>query len=225
MDQTEEKQSQGINNAIALWIQRNRKIIIFASLSLLAALVILGLVSLFGNTKNDKATAMLSSFEEAYYAWSAADDADKPTKESELKDVFAEIESSYSSTYAYQRSLFLMGDFYYYKEEWQNALTSYNNTAKLFPKSYLAPIALFNSAAAQEETTNSGEALKIYLSIAEKYPDNPLAPRSLFSAGRLSEASSADEAITMYNSLFEEYPSSSWTKLARNRIIKLQTSK
>ncbi len=225
MDNTEEKQAQGINNAIAAWIQKNRKIIIIGSLIVLAVLIILGLFSLFGNSKNDKATAMLTDFEEAYYEWSSVDEAEKEAKVTDLKTIFSNLESGYSSTYAYQRALFLMGDFYYYNEEWDDSISSFTKTAELFPKSYLAPIALFNAAAAREETGNSSDVLTLYLSIAEKYTESSLAPRALFSAGRISEGEGNEKALTMYNSLIEEYPSSSWTKLARNRIIKLQTGK
>ena len=223
MEQNENQPKKRIGLRIAAWIQKFKKILIIVSAGILAVVIIIGLVNYFGSSKNQKANALLTQFEQVYFEWSSVEDSAKEQKASDLSALFEDIEKNYKSTYAYQRALFLMGDHYYYTEEWDKCIEAYENTASLFPDSYLAPISLFNAAAAKEEKGDSDGALENYLSLSDDYHNNPLAPRSMFSAGRLKESASKDEAITQYNLLLENYPQSNWTNLARNRIIELRT--
>ncbi|MFW6251199.1 MAG: tetratricopeptide repeat protein, partial [Alkalispirochaetaceae bacterium] len=61
--------------------------------------------------------------------------------------------------------------------------------------------------------------------LVEEYADSSAqVPRALFALGRLSESADAyEEAASYYNRILDEYGESSWTTLARNRIIFLQT--
>jgi len=216
----EKNEQTTLNARIAAWLQKNRLILISSAAVLVVILLTIGIISAVQNSRAEKSIEALLSFEELYTDWQAAEEGDAAPGEA-LEEAFSEMEDKFPGTYGYQRALFLMGDYRYGEERFEEAVDSYATLAEEFPNSYLAPLALFNAAAAQEENGNSEEASALYRRISEEYGESPLAPRALFSLGRTLEAQGSGEAVTVYTSLGERFPSSSWTKLARSRIIEL----
>jgi TolA-binding protein len=216
----EKNEQTSLSGALTAWLQKNRLVLIISAAVLVAVLIIVGAVSAVNSSRAEKSLEALISFEESYSAWQAAGEEDAAAAEA-LETAFAEIEAEYAGTYGYQRALFLMGDYFYSSQDWAEAIDSYTNLAEEFPKSYLAPLALYNAAAANEEQGDTADASELYRRIAEAYAESPLAPRALFSLGRTLEGSDRTEAVTVYTNLGERFPQSSWTKLARSRIIEL----
>ena len=173
----------------------------------------------------DSDSLPLHAVEELYAQWNNATTEEREGFVEKIVTAFDEIEEEYSGTYAHQRGLFMMGDFYFTNEDWENSLDKYLALAGSYSESYLAPVALYNAAAACEELGDNERALENYRRISDEYSESALAPRSLFSVGRLEEQISADQALSAYNELIESYPQSNWTKLARSRIIELNISK
>jgi TolA-binding protein len=153
------------------------------------------------------------------------DPEEKGKKETTLvKDVEALI-GKYAGTFAAQRAYAVRANIAFENKDWDKAAETWIELARKAPKSYIAPIALMNAAAALEEKGDPAKSLEILESLTKGYSTAfPEMPRVLFSIGRLSEAKESFEtASTNYNKIIDEYPSSSWTKLARNRIIYLKT--
>ena len=102
---------------------------------------------------------------------------------------------------------------------WDEAAADYRELARRFPASYLAPIALFNAATCLEEKSDREGAVKLYTDIVTRWKETAVAPRALFALGRLAEdAGTWDEAKSRYEQLDAEWPTSSWTQLAKNRL-------
>ncbi|WP_319561609.1 tetratricopeptide repeat protein [Marispirochaeta sp.] len=209
---------------IAQWIQKRKKVLLIALAGILTILLVLGILNGISSAKSKKAIASLIEFEEIYSQWNNAATEKRRSIGEDVEQIFSEIEKDYSGTYAHQRGLFMMGDFYYKNEEWANSSEKYLALAAQYERSYLAPIALYNAAAAFEELGEIEKARENYRRISSEYPNTALAPRSIFSFGRLEEQKSEDDAVNAYNELIERYPQSNWTKLARSRIIELNIS-
>ena len=65
-------------------------------------------------------------------------------------------------------------------------------------------------------------ALKIYENIHNNYNDHFLMPHTLFSIGRINEIlENYEKAVNFYEELEENYSNSSWTTIAKNRIINM----
>ena len=65
-----------------------------------------------------------------------------------------------------------------------------------------------------------------YDTVLNVWSDDVIIPRALFSLGRLEEQKkNMTEAELIYDRLIEEYGSSSWSLIARNRIIALEVDK
>jgi outer membrane protein assembly factor BamD len=66
-----------------------------------------------------------------------------------------------------------------------------------------------NRARAAEESRNSGSALKLYTSVAKKYPNSVFAPEALYRAGRIQQQNQQYyKAFATFQQLVSRYPSS-----------------
>ena len=95
--------------------------------------------------------------------------------------------------------------------------------AARFPKSYLAPVSLFDAAICSEEKGDKDGAQKLYVQAYTSYKDSTVAPRALFDAARLDEARATwADAQKKYESDGQPLPQSFWTRLAKNRLVELK---
>ncbi len=150
-------------------------------------------------------------------------------KEKVEKEILKELDailSRYPSYYAAVRALHVKADLLFEKKEYKGAAELWETLAKKYPKSHLAPIALMRVAVCKEELGDLDGALQALKEVDARYGKTfPETPHILFSIGRIYEAkSSFTEAASFYNRLVDEYPQSSWTKLARNRLIYFKVS-
>jgi len=110
------------------------------------------------------------------------------------------------------------------KEEWHEAEEAWRNAAKAAEKSYLAPIAYFNAAAAAEEQGQLEQAIEFLEKSISSKAEFPAAPRAQFSIGRLYESlDNIPDAIIAYRLVISKWPNiSGWAELANSRITILE---
>jgi tetratricopeptide (TPR) repeat protein len=109
------------------------------------------------------------------------------------------------------------------QKNWETAEEKWLKAAEAAPKSYLAPIAVYNAAVAAEEQGRIEQAIAYY-SRAAGYGDLfPAAARAQFSVGRLEESrNNKDSAIEAYRNLLAKWPNEPvWPNLAQNRLLVL----
>lgn len=157
-------------------------------------------------------------------SWSGEQDAaKKATLEKDLADQLDRLIARYPRQYGGQRGLFLRAEMRFQTKAWDLARADYESIARLFPSSYLAAVGLFNAGVCAEEKGEPDAAQTLYMQVVEKYKDSGAAPRALFDAARLDELKGAwDEARAKYEQMETDYMASTWTKLAKNRIIALK---
>jgi tetratricopeptide (TPR) repeat protein len=211
---------EGINN----FIQKNRKgiLLCFGIIVVLLAGFIGGLA--IRDAVRNKAISRVEDFNTRYeeLRW----DINEVSKEADvsalLNDLtaFAEKTSGYAGGRAWAIIAGIRGD----KKEWPQAEQAWSSAAKAASKTYLAPVALFNAAAAAEEQGNAEDAIRLYTECLVKADNFPGAPRAQFSIGRLQESqNSSSAALEAYRALVSKWPADPiWTNLAQNRIIELQ---
>jgi tetratricopeptide (TPR) repeat protein len=133
---------------------------------------------------------------------------------------FAPKNSGYPGSRAYALIAGIHGD----KKEWPQAEQAWRDAAKKAGKTYLAPVALFNAAAAAEEQGKTAEAIALYtecLGMAELFPSSP---RAQFAVGRLEEKQgNRENALEAYRTLRTNWPNDVlWRNLAQSRIISIE---
>ncbi len=196
---------------------------------LIAVAVLLVAWFVWGAVNQRRATEAAQKAEAAqtvYASWSSETDA---TKKAGLeKQLLADLDgiiNSFPRQYGAQRALLLRADLRYELKDWARAEADYRDLAKRSPKSYLAPIALYNAAVCLEGEGKAADAKALYERIALDWKEDAIAPRALFDAGRLAEAAGDWTAAQQhYEQIDAQWPTSQWDALAKNRLIALKVA-
>lgn len=225
MAKSHEENQLNLSAKLAQFIQSYRKIIAITAGVVLIVLLVIGGMSYLQERKSAAGALAAEELQDQYVLWmNAEDDEEKSDLETSLKTIIDETVSSYKGTMAEQRAHLMAGTIAFEQKDWQQALLSFTEISKRFPKSYLAPVALMNQGAVHEEMGENREALEVYQLVADSYTGfSPEVPHALFSIGRLYEITGQNEsALEAYRKLAESFPESDWTKLGRDRIIYLE---
>ena len=219
---TEESQRRPMDVLIA-FLTRHRTTIMITVGVIVVAVVALIIVLSVQNTRTERSLAAVDELREDFDDWLAND----PGAQAEGYDLLAEnaaaIIDSYPDTYAAARARLIEAKALVELERWEEAAPIFLEVADGMSETYLAPVSLMDAAIALEHAGESDGALEIHRRIADEYGDDTAeVPRALFSIGRLNEqANRVADAADAYRQLIDDYPASSWTNLARNRIITL----
>ena len=228
MQRTDERDTKTrIADAISNLLSRHWKTIVFTFAGIVV--VIIGIFAYFQIQENraNEAAQMAEELQRDYEAWQDAEGEEQSTLEEAIQDFIDELVDRYSGTYAASRALMIRAEIDWEQEEWPAAAEIYVRVAEEYRESHVAPVALFNAATAEEAAGNPETALAHVDTLIERYGDGEPTPelaRALFTRGRLNEELQNYEiAEDAYDRLVDDHPESSWTNLARNRIIALKT--
>ncbi len=169
-------------------------------------------------------TRMAEDTQTAFDTWQSETDATKKAAlEKDLLPRLGALISRYPHQYGGQRGLLMRADLHYADKSWDDALKDYQALADHFPKSYLAPISLFDAGICAEEKGDADAALALYLRAFQGYKDSTVTPRAMFNAARLYEGKQDwASAQKTYESIDTDYGQSLWNKLAKNRLVELK---
>ena len=111
------------------------------------------------------------------------------------------------------------------REEWQQAEEAWYNAARTGFKTYLAPVAFFNAAAAAEEQGDYARAIEHLENCVSHTFAFPAAPRAQFAIGRLNEQlENYQDAIEAYRVILISWPTIDvWVNLAHSRIAAIES--
>jgi tetratricopeptide (TPR) repeat protein len=159
-------------------------------------------------------------YEELRFAITDEVNAEKAAALAAELSAFASRNSGYPGSRAYALLAGIHGD----KKEWAEAEQAWRDAAKKAGADYLAPVALFNAAAAAEEQGKIAEAIALYtecLALSESFPSSP---RAQFAVGRLEEKQgNRENALEAYRNLRTKWPNDAlWRNLAQSRIIGIE---
>lgn len=216
-----------IADALGGFLQRNRRILVVILIVIAVGIVAFFVYTQVSEARLESSTQAVENLQDDYDQWLNAEEEDSrdELRASILEDA-DEIVSAYPRYYAAARALFITASIHWEAEEYSQAVESYRRIADEHPNSHLAPVALYNASAGLEETGDSNGAMEALQQLLARYrqDDVPEIPRALFSLGRINEQESQFEtAAQHYRDLVENYGNSSWTNLARDRIIWLIT--
>jgi tetratricopeptide (TPR) repeat protein len=225
MVRSEKSEELDFTGKLADFLQHNRKRIVITGAVIIGVFVI----GAAGYAIREKITgAGIKAAEELYGQYLELGLENPDTDEEKIAEYVQSVKefAGEKSGYAAARAWTILGSVYQTRKEWPLAEEAWSRAAAIKPASYLTPVSLFNAAAAAEEQGYLARAVELLTEIDAVYQDNVpgLAPRSVFSLGRLYEKQQDTEAaVSAYRNLTENWPSSPWANLANSRIIELTT--
>jgi cytochrome c-type biogenesis protein CcmH/NrfG len=220
----EKNDEYSLSERINDFLRNNRrKIFVFLGITAVALAAFVGAVAVrdkLRETAISRVEEFTRRYEELRFNITDESNAEKAAALTEDLSAFASKSSGYSGSRAYALLAGIHGD----KKEWAEAEQAWRDAAKKAGKSYLAPVALFNAAAAAEEQGKTAEAIALYtecLALSESFPSSP---RAQFAVGRLEEKQGNKEnALEAYRTLRTKWPNDTlWRNLAQSRIIGIE---
>lgn len=206
---------------LAGFIEKNKKAFIAILIVLVCCLI--GYI-IFASVAKSNKSKNLQTLDEISY--------ELTSKSSELED--AEIEARIATALEKAAPLTKKGgivgtranmfcaELAFRQEKYEDAANYWKDAAAKAKKSYLAPISYFNLATCYENLGNVDAALENY-KLAADNNDFVMKPHAMFSYGRILETKGDyATAAAAYTELNDNFPSDSWAKLAKSRLISLK---
>ncbi len=208
----------------ALALKSHSKKFIAAAVAVVVILAAVGVNEYFGNQKNEQSVVAAEDVEEALVSYLTAAEDEKEAARETLSGLIDSAKKDYSGLYAEMKALSAEARMLADEEKWNDAAAAYTALADGFSDSFAAPVALLNAAAMKEEAGEADAAMALYSRVVDEFAEvSPDVPEALFNLGRLSEATGdSDKAREYYESIGSDYSSSSWTNLAKSRIIAIK---
>ncbi|MDR2629661.1 MAG: tetratricopeptide repeat protein [Spirochaetaceae bacterium] len=211
-----------INDTLVDFIQNNRKILFTVMLGVIVIFAVLIAAVAIQDTLQTKAIGKVEGLRERYEALRV--EINEASKEEEVRALEDELKTFASGIFSYAgaRAYSLLGNIYGDKKSWAEAQEAWTNAARKAPKTYLAPVALYNAAVAAEEQGSIEAAIALYTECMD-FSDFPAAHRAQFAIGRLEESlNNYDAAIAAYQGVINNWQNEwDWVYLAQSRIIAL----
>lgn len=207
------------------FIQKNRRLL-FAGF----IVIVVGLVgSLIGITVRERVTinafVQLDAIEQRFIALQGYIAAPADGENAEVAALLDDLDTfaARNSRFQAARAHGLRAVIFQEQERWLDAQQAWLAAANAAPRTYFAPIALWNAAAAAEDYGDMEAAIALYARIVQEHEAAfYIAARAQFSIGRLEEARGAPEAaIAAYQSLLARWPHDTHADFAQTRLIVL----
>lgn len=210
----------------ASWVANNSRIVIGASVVLVALVVALFVWRSKQQEEADHAEALLSRIMPAYQGsdWRAAIDGDMKTRiQNEPIFGMRQIAADYGSTKAGQLAKLCLGNSYYYLGKLDSALMAFDGISTDLP--LIKASAEAGRAAILADKGNKEEAAKLFMTAASVEAINPMnADYSYAAARNFEQAGKNDEAIKVYRKIVEEYQGTYFDDGAKRALIRLKAS-
>lgn len=213
-------------DALTNFLQKYRRVFGIALIVLAVGLVALFAYVQIHNARVDDSLTQVEELQTDYQDWLNAEEEQKADLESSILEDAESIIQDYSGFYAASRALHIRANVHWEEGRVDKAVQDFQRLADEYRNSYLAPLALYNAASGLEETGKPEAAANALSQLVERYADSgaPEVPRALFSLGRIAEQQqNYEQAAEHYRRLSDEYGNSSWTNLAKDRMIWLST--
>jgi TolA-binding protein len=207
---------------LGIFIQKNKTVLLTVIVASFVAIIGTGVALSVVQASGKKAASMVEALAEQYEELRAEADAGK--NEEKIASLLENLKKAGAMKgYTAARALSIAASVYADKKDWSEAEKNWLSAAAAAPESNLAPVSIYNAAAAAEERGDNKTALELYARCADQYKETfPLAPRALFAIGRINEEmkdfTAADAA---YKKIVDQWPNDGWTKLAQSRILKI----
>ncbi len=205
---------------LAVFLTQRRVLVIAALVIVVVVIVAAAVWTPVRSSMADKNARVAEEIDQLFSDWLyAGDDQQSGLEEQFLSTASAAADGK--AEYPAQRALFMRGQYYINKEMWPEASADFAALAERFPRSYLAPVALFNAASTSEEAGDPAKASEFYTRLVEGYGDSSAeVAEALFNLGRLAEeGGDKEKAREYYNRLVADYDTSDWKNIAKTRIL------
>ena len=216
--------AERVENSLNAFLNRNKKIAIIIMVVIAVCLIALAVVSGVSKSTLSKQFDLIAQLEKNYSEIQTMDSEEEgyQVKYDDLLSQLNEL-SSKNNKYPSIKAEYVLGMISFEKKDYQKAIDSFLAVHAKAEGNYLGSLSLSNAAASAEEMGNDSLALEYYTQLIDEFGFAAAeSPKALFAQGRLQEKSkNLDLAKATFQQLADQFPSSEYAKLAKNRLALL----
>ena len=217
-----------LTHNVEKFISSNSKIFF---ISLAAIVVLLGSYFYAHYLMTKKEDAAETSFGKVYLVYRNIIedknlDSDAVTKKLlDLNEKFQIVIDEHPNSIAASKSEYFIGNIYYRAKKYKMALEHFQNGSEIKTKSYSAMLCLLGVARSYEQLKEFKKAEGIYSNIIDRYEEAFIIPSVHYSLAEIYEQlGDRDSAEKEYSRIVSDYSWSSWSDLAKKKILLLKST-
>lgn len=224
---TELTASERISQKAESFFSKNYKKIIVVLAVVVVIVIVIAIATVVTNSQREERFTLVAEAEEEYYQLLGLDyeSSDFTSASDSFLSKVDSLISKGGNGYPVVKAEYLKGLYYAEIEDYQSALTSFENVAKKSGENYLGSLSTFNAAAVAENQGNVSLALEYYNKVWDDWGTNAAeSPKALFNIARIYEQQGDIElAKATYQQLIDQFGArgSEYAKLASARIVTL----
>jgi len=207
-------------------IQRSRFLFIAVGAAILVVLLALIVVTEIHSSGDRAAAIQMDQISRDGNAWNSETDATKKADlQKKLEASLDAVIAGHGASVWAQQAWDMKATIAESAKDWAEAEKDWMESAKILPGSFIAPASLQNAAVAAEELGANDRAAAHWKAFVDQYAGKaPGIAHAWFALGRLAEdAKDYTSAIADYEKIASNWPTSDWTKLAKDRILTLKS--
>lgn len=223
-DKAELTRTQQVEGKLNAFLGNNRKIVLAFCIVVILVIAIVAIASSVNNSVLNKQFDQIDQLSTTYSEIQAAD-KDAADYQQKVDDLVAQLTelASKNKKYPALKAQYLLGMQSFDEKDYQKAMDSFLSVYNNASDSYLGSLSLSNAATCAENMNNDALALEYYTKLIDQYGNDVAeSPKALFGQARLQEKSGNIElAKATFQQLADQFPSSEFAKLARNKLVLL----
>lgn len=224
--------SQKIENKLNSFIGKHAKLIVAIFVAIVVVVIAVAVALTVIQSSTEEKFDALVALEDQYSSlalMSSDDEGYQGNVDSFKASAEALIASSSLEKYPGAKAQLLLADLAFDSGDYQSAADLYRAVADAQSGTYLAELAVINEAAAYDNMGDSAKALELYNYVFDTFgTDSAYAPKALFNAGRLYEATgetdlakAAFEQLTGLYLVTDNGMASEYARLAQAHLISI----
>jgi len=226
MDTAKHEEPKSLSHKISALLRKGRVPLLVLAGITFAAVAAIAVVTAVGDSTKQAAALGMSGLTNDAQAWSKETDTIKKADlEKALVPALDALAAKWPKSVQAQQALAIKAEIAESKKDWAEVEKIWLDAATRLPGSFIAPVALQNAARAAEEQGADDRAKVHYMTFVDKYSgDSSGIAHAWFALGRIAEGTKDwPSALAAYDKIAANWPSSDWTKLAKDRIISMKS--
>lgn len=217
---TENVEKKTVNSKLNGFLEKNRKIFTFLLVFIVLVLVCFIIGFAIGKNQREKQLSQIDTiFYELTNKSSSLEENEIESRRTKAMESLSALVNKTGIVGA--RANMICAELSFQKGKYDDSIKYWQATSKKAGKTYLVPLADYNLGVCYEQLGKIEEAANQY-KIASEFPEFVLKSHAKFSYARILETQNKiDQAVVIYQELFDENLQDTWGKLAKTRLLSL----
>ena len=220
-----QNETMDFSTRFGIFLRRYRLVfLVIAILAALSVIIVIGW-TVINNIYLERSATAVEKIENQFDEWYSADETKRVDIEAALLSEIEKTQKSFKNSFASIRALLIKGQLYYEKENYSEAMNSFLDAYQEDNKSDVGVTGLRNAASCALATGDTTKGIELFEVLVNEVSISFSFAHDSWLLGMLYEENkNYAKAKECYGKLIAIKPNDDWTKLAKSRMIFLNSN-